>query len=77
MSRQRWRVGFYVEVEVDAYEDEAALVAEAACNWPGSWRPPVDPVTVEGVINGKPVTARIIRSQGLMIRPLDETEVAS
>lgn len=67
-DRVRWRVGFYVEVEVDAYDGEAALVAEAACQWPGSWRPPLEPTTTTGVINDRPVTARIISSLALMAR---------
>lgn len=66
-GRRRWRVGFYVEVEVDAYPGEASLVAEAACRWPGSWRPPHDPTTTTGVINSKQVTARIVRSEALMV----------
>ncbi len=68
-ERRTWRVGFYVEVEVDtAYGQEAAMVAEAACRWPGSWRPAHDPVTTEGHINGKPVVAHIIRSEALMVK---------
>jgi hypothetical protein len=68
MSRTTWRVGFWVEVEVDAYEGEAALLAEQACGWPGSWSPPRDAVTTEGVINGKRITAQILRSQALMVK---------
>jgi hypothetical protein len=67
-DRTRWRVGFYVEVEVDAYEGEAALLAEAACRWPGSLSPPREPVTTNGLINRTNVSARIIRSQALMVR---------
>lgn len=67
MSRQRWKVGFFVEVEVIANEREAHFVAEAACGWPGDWRPPHDPVAVEGFIDGRLVTARIIRSQALTV----------
>lgn len=66
-ERTTWRVGFYVEVEVSAYEGEAAIVAEAACNWPGTWSPPRDAVETTGVINDRPVTARILRSQALMV----------
>lgn len=78
-GKQRMRVGFYVEVEVDAYEGEAHLLAEAACGWPGNWRSS-DPVEVEGPFDGGRVTAkaRIVRSQALMIKPADdETEAAA
>lgn len=70
-GRQRWRVGFYVEVEVDAYEGEASIVAEAACDWPGSWSPPRDAIEVRGYLGDKLVAARILRSQALMVRPFD------
>lgn len=70
-DRKRWRVGFYVEVELDAYEGEAAIVAEAACGWPGSWSPPHDAVISHGVINDKPITASILRSQALMVKEVE------
>lgn len=63
-------VGFFVEVEVEAHPREAWLVAEAACGWPGEWRS-VAPVEVEGVINDKPVKARIVRSVALTTREAD------
>ena len=67
-GKQRWRVGFYVEVEVDAYEGEAVLTANAACDWPGDWSPPRLPTTHDGVLSRQPVTARVIRSQALMVK---------
>jgi len=73
-TRTTWRVGFYVEVEVDAFDGEAALIAEAACRWPGSWTPMHQPVTTEGVINRRKVAAHIIRSEALMVRPLADVE---
>ena len=74
VERTTWRVGFYVEVEVDAYNGEAAIIAEAACRWPGSWTPMHKPVITEGVVNDRKVAAHIIRSQALMVRPLAADE---
>jgi hypothetical protein len=69
-GRQTWRVGFYVEVEVEAYEGEAAIVAEEACHWPGTWSPPRAATETSGRLNGKPVKARILRSRALMVKPV-------
>lgn len=69
-KRKVFRVGFFVTVEVDSFhESEAAIMAEAACGWPGSWSPAHDPIPISGVINGHVVTARIIRSQAMMVSP--------
>lgn len=72
MGKRLMRVGFYVEVEVEAWPQEAHILAEAACGWPGDWRPPHDPVEVEGPFDGGRVTvkARILRSQALMVKPV-------
>lgn len=69
-GRTAWRVGFYVEVEVNAYDGEAAIVAQAATGWP--WTRHHEPVEVEGFINRKPVTGRILSSQALMVKPTDD-----
>ncbi len=69
-GRTTWRIGFYVEVEVDAYEGEAVIVAEMATGWPGDWTPPRAALATYGVINGKRVTARILRSKALMVKPV-------
>lgn len=55
---------------MEAHPREAWLVAEAACGWPGEWRSNA-PVEVEGVINDKPVKARIVRSVALTTREAD------
>lgn len=64
---RKWRVGFFVTVDVVANRSEAAIVAEAACRWPGNWQPAHDGVEVHGVINGYEVSAEIIRSEAMMI----------
>lgn len=70
-TRKTFRVGYFVTVDVEAWhESEAGMVGEAACLWPGDWRPPHDPVECVGVINGHTVTARIVRSEVLMVKPL-------
>lgn len=70
-GKVRWRVGFYVEVEVEAYEGEAAMMAEAACQWPGNWSPPREPITHLGELMRKPVEATVLRSQALMVKRVD------
>lgn len=72
-GKRRWRVGFYVEVEVDAWPQEAHLIAEAACGFPGDWRPPREPVAVEGPFDGGRIQAKalIVRSQALMVKETD------
>lgn len=71
-ERSSWRVGFFVEVDVAAADgNDAALVAEVACGWPGDWSPPLDPVTCQGEIAGRPVVARIIRTKALMAKEVD------
>ena len=68
-ERRTFQVGYFVTVEVDAIDErEAAQVGEVACGWPGHWNPPEGPVEVVGELNGKPVTARILRSLPLMVR---------
>jgi hypothetical protein len=67
-DRARWRVGFYVEVEVEAYEGEAVLMAEAATHWPGDWQPPHPPTVTSGRLGGRRVEAQILRSQALMVK---------
>jgi hypothetical protein len=58
------RVGFWVEVEVEAFEGEHALVATCATQWPELRHDA--PLEVHGFINGKPITAQIIYSRPLM-----------
>lgn len=72
-GKRLWRVSFYVEVEVEAYDGEAHLIAEAACRFPGSWRPPHLAVETEGPLDGGRVTARgrMIRSEALMVKEID------
>lgn len=72
-GKRTYRVGFYVEVEVDAYEGEAVLVAESACQWPGSGRVAAhQPVEVRGYLDTKPVKGRVMRSQALMVKEATE-----
>lgn len=59
------RVGFFVEVDVEAYEGEHAIVAQCATQWPENRRFD-EPVEVSGFINGKPVMAKIIKATPLM-----------
>lgn len=66
---KKWRVGVFVTVDVEAYDEIGAwAVAEAACGWPGDWRPPHPPAAVSGELNGKPVSALITRSQTLTVQ---------
>jgi hypothetical protein len=76
---QTYRIGFFVEIEVDAHDStEAALVAERAAGWPGDWSPPHGRVHVTGVLSGKTalsgktVHANIIRSRVLMVKETEE-----
>lgn len=68
MAKQRCLVGIYVEVEVDAWPQEAGIVAEHACGFPGDWQPPHDRVRVQGEINGNIVYADLIRSRVLSVQ---------
>lgn len=69
-NRQVFRVGYFVTVDVEAFDEgEAALVGEAALGWPGNWSPPHDPVHHTGTLNGYIVRASIIRSQAMMAKP--------
>lgn len=72
-DRKVFRVGYFVTVDVDAFDaSEATVVGECACHWPGNWSVPHEPVAVEGEINGYRVTARIVRSEALMVKPMDD-----
>lgn len=71
-GKRLWRVGFYVEVEVEAYEGEAILMADAACGFPGNWSPPRQPVETEGEFGRITAVAKILRSQALMVREVSE-----
>ncbi len=73
MSLRKWRVGYFVLVDVEAVDGlDAVMVGEKAAGWPGDWNPPHEPVFVSGKLNGNGVTAEIVRSQALMVKPLDE-----
>jgi len=68
-ERRVFRVGYFVTVDVYAFDErEAGIVGEAACGWPGDWQPRHDPVPVEGIINEHRVAASIVRSQVLMVK---------
>lgn len=68
-----WRIGYFVTVDVDAIDETDAIFAgERAAGWPGDWSPPHQPVEVHGDLNGHAVSARIIRSQVLMIKEKTE-----
>lgn len=70
-KRKVYRVGYFVTVDVDAFdEQEAGIVGERACQWPGSWTQH-EPVAVEGEIDGYRVTARIVRSEAMMVKPVE------
>ena len=71
MAIGKHRVGFYVEVEVDGvYSDEAALIALQANRWP--WAGHHKPLEVDGTLNRKPVKAKVVRAQTLMVKPVEE-----
>lgn len=70
--KRLWQVGFYVLVEVEAYDGEASLMANIACGWPGNWSPPREPTEVEGTLGQITAEARVLRSQALMVREVTE-----
>lgn len=71
-GRKRWRIVYAVTVEVMARDETDAVYAgERACGWPGDWSPPHGPVKVQGELNGHTVEAEIVRSQALMLKPVD------
>jgi len=74
-SRKVVRVGYFVTVDVDAFDErEAGVVGEVACGWPGDWMPAHEPIPVEGVLNEHRVTARIVRTQALMVKEQESWE---
>lgn len=69
-DRKVFRVGYFVTVDVDAFDEgEAAIVGEVACGWPGHHRSR-EAIAVVGEINGYRVSARIVSSEALMVKPI-------
>ncbi len=65
--RKRYVVGFYVEVETNAYQEvEAPTVALAATRWPQ--RMTHDPLHVQGELNGDLFGADVIYASPLMVK---------
>lgn len=63
--RKRYRVGYFVAVEIDAFDaGEAALIGRVVCKWPRERRD--TPRVVLGEFEGKSFQAAIVESTALM-----------
>lgn len=62
-NRKRVRVGYVVHIDTDV--DDPWNGVDILLGWPGTG--PNEPVTVTGVVSGRSVAARIVRSQVLEV----------
>jgi len=68
-----YRVVSVVTMEVDAHNlHDAGSIAQYAAGFPGNWRPPAEVIEVQGEVNGKRVTGRLLRSQEVSVSALDD-----
>jgi len=71
-DRQTYRIGFWVLVDAEGADAHDAIVAaNGACGWPGDFQPPLRPIEHTGSVNRQPVTAKVIRSEALMVKETD------
>ena len=70
-DKNTYRIGFYVEVEVEAIDGVDAIhIANAACGWPGYFQPPLKPIKHTQSTRRGIVSASVTRSEGLMIKQM-------